>query len=354
MTRLRLAQLLLAIALPIAVSVVLPSAVMADPTVAAKQTRYRQVRQAIARLDRRSEVLTERYDRARWRLGVLHRQIAATTERLRQAEAELVRRQDLLANVLVEAYQTGDPGHLAIVLGARSLADVTAAMESHDRLDSGFAAAVQAVRAAREAISRERGRLMMQRRDVRHELRVVDHARRAIRAKLERRRVLVRRLGSQVAAGVAAERIGEGALALQAAGWIERTQRGVDHGSGAWLRDQVALEGLAQIGVPYKWGGASPADGFDCSGLLVWLWGRHHIRLPHFAAAQYAMGPAVAKNDLEIGDLVFFHNLGHMGMYIGHGYVLHAPHTGSTVRIDPLAMGWFERTYVGATRPGPP
>ena len=97
---------------------------------------------------------------------------------------------------------------------------------------------------------------------------------------------------------------------------------------------------LNQIGVPYKWGGASPETGFDCSGLMMWLWAQHGYSLPHFAASQYAHGAAGRiQSDLQIGDLVFFHELGHVGMYIGNGYVVHAPHTGDVVRIAPLSTG---------------
>jgi hypothetical protein len=331
-----------------------PPNALADPVVAAKQSQYRRSQRAIAELDRRSELVTERYDRATWRLTVVRRQIAVTTERLQRAEAELAQRETQLSSLLVQAYKGGHPAEVDIVLGASSFSQVTTTMETHDRLDAALARAVEAVRTAREAIVEERDQLIDERRQVRHELQIVKRARRLIRIRLARRRVLVRRLGVEVAAGVAGEGIGQGPLALRAAGWIEATQASLGRDSGAWLRDHVALEGLAQIGVPYKWGGASPSTGFDCSGLLTWLWARHHVALPHFAAAQYAMGPPVARTDLQIGDLVFFHDLGHMGMYIGRGYVLHVPHTRSTVRIDPLSMGWFQRTYVGATRPGPP
>jgi cell wall-associated NlpC family hydrolase len=86
----------------------------------------------------------------------------------------------------------------------------------------------------------------------------------------------------------------------------------------------------------------------------MWLWAQHGYTLPHFAASQYHMGPFVSETDLRIGDLVFFHKLGHVGIYIGNGYVLHAPHTGATVEIEPFSTPWFQNTYVGATRPGPP
>jgi peptidoglycan DL-endopeptidase CwlO len=152
----------------------------------------------------------------------------------------------------------------------------------------------------------------------------------------------------------AASSIGQTQLALAAEQWI-RADMKINHADpGAELRDQVAIDGLAQIGVPYKWGGASPETGFDCSGLVMWLWAQHGVVLPHFAASQYHMGPFVSVTDLRIGDLVFFHKLGHVGIYIGNGYVLHAPHTGATVEIEPFSTPWFQNTYVGATRPGPP
>ena len=100
------------------------------------------------------------------------------------------------------------------------------------------------------------------------------------------------------------------------------------------------------------WGGASPKGGFDCSGLVMWLWAKHGLALPHFAAAQYRLARR-CRTDLRIGDLVFFHHLGHVAIYIGNGYLLHAPHTGAAVEIESFEDGWFQDTYVGATRPGP-
>jgi cell wall-associated NlpC family hydrolase len=103
-----------------------------------------------------------------------------------------------------------------------------------------------------------------------------------------------------------------------------------------------------ELGVPYVWGGESPA-GFDCSGLVAWVYGRLGVSLPRVAADQYRAGRHVPRSMLRPGDLVFFHGLGHVGIYIGGGRFIHAPHTGDVVRISALA-GWYDETYVGASR----
>jgi cell wall-associated NlpC family hydrolase len=91
-----------------------------------------------------------------------------------------------------------------------------------------------------------------------------------------------------------------------------------------------------ELGAPYRYGGSSPS-GFDCSGLVTYVYGQLGVQLPHNAAAQYAFGRAVGLSRLEPGDLVFFHGLGHVGLYIGRGRIIHAPQTGERVEIQSLA-----------------
>jgi len=113
--------------------------------------------------------------------------------------------------------------------------------------------------------------------------------------------------------------------------------------------EKVVATAKRYLGIPYRWGGASPATGFDCSGFVMYVYAKFGVSLPHNAAMQYGYGRAVSRSELRPGDLVFFNGLGHNGIYIGGGRFIHSPHTGDVVKISSLS-GWYADTYVGARR----
>lgn len=107
---------------------------------------------------------------------------------------------------------------------------------------------------------------------------------------------------------------------------------------------------MRYLGTPYTWGGASPGTGFDCSGLVLYVYAQVGVSLPHNAAMQYGYGSPVDRSDLQPGDIVFFNGLGHNGVYIGGGQFIDAPKTGDVVKIENLNDSWWSAAYVGARR----
>jgi cell wall-associated NlpC family hydrolase len=119
--------------------------------------------------------------------------------------------------------------------------------------------------------------------------------------------------------------------------------------SGPNPRASAAISAaMSQLGLPYLYGGSSPATGFDCSGLTSWAWARAGVSLPRTAAAQYGATQRISVDQLQPGDLVFFSGLGHVGMYIGGGQMVHSPRTGKSVEVVPIFRGGF--SFVGAGR----
>lgn len=116
-----------------------------------------------------------------------------------------------------------------------------------------------------------------------------------------------------------------------------------------------SLSGIAvnaasgQLGVPYRFAASSPGVAFDCSGLTKYAWGKAGVYLPHQSAAQYASTPHVPKDQAQPGDLIFYYSpIGHVGIYIGGGSMIHAPASGDVVKVAPVH--WNK--VVGVSRPG--
>ena len=109
------------------------------------------------------------------------------------------------------------------------------------------------------------------------------------------------------------------------------------------------------LGVRYLWGGSNPQSGFDCSGFVKFVYAQLGLTLAHYAATQYVTTPHIDPSELEAGDLVFFEpradGPGHVGIYIGEGQLIEAPHTGDVVKLAALAELGATLGFVGATRP---
>jgi len=117
----------------------------------------------------------------------------------------------------------------------------------------------------------------------------------------------------------------------------------------------VVVGALNMIGVRYRWGGNTPDSGLDCSGFVRYVFqDTLGMALPRRAEEMSRVGEKVRVSDLKPGDLVFFNTMrrtfSHVGIYIGDNKFVHSPSTGSTIRVDDMDSGYWEKRFTGARR----
>ncbi len=122
------------------------------------------------------------------------------------------------------------------------------------------------------------------------------------------------------------------------------------------LAFSVVRSARSQIGKPYHWGGCSPYEGFDCSGLVWWVYNDNGINIPRVSWQQLKTGRAVHKSRMQAGDIVFFRIPGqgkslHTGIYSGNGNsFIHSPKSGHTVREESMNKKYWQKYFIAARR----
>ena len=117
--------------------------------------------------------------------------------------------------------------------------------------------------------------------------------------------------------------------------------------------DRAVAVALQQVGVPYRYGGASPS-GFDCSGLVHYAYARVGKNVPRTTATLWSGLQPIDDSDIRTGDVLFFRidgKMSHVGMYIGNNEFVHAPSSGRVVEIESLRSDFYERAFIRAGRP---
>jgi cell wall-associated NlpC family hydrolase len=358
-TRTRQAQ---AFFVAIAVAVVATASASADPSVEAKQLQAQQVLAQIDQIDRNLGPAVEAYNLANVKLQQIEGDLKENRQQLTLARSNLKFAQDSLAARLVAAYTSSTPDNstLAVLLGSTSFEDLLTRIESMNSASQADASIVKQVTSFKAAIRKNRIALQTAHSEQQRIVSEKAAQKQRIVSQLAARRELLSTIKGQIQRMRAAEEAQQRRLAAAAQSRFagqDGSVNGVGVAAATAEGSIVAppnthggVVGIAMryLGVPYRWGGASPS-GFDCSGLVMYAFSQMGISLPHSTYALWNVGVPVSRDQLQPGDLVFFSGLGHMGIYIGGGQFIHAPHTGDVVKISSLS-GYYAAAYYGARR----
>ena len=344
----------------------------ADPGVPEKQAQAQAIMAELEELDMSLAVTIESYNYANVELDRIDGDLESNARHLVAARKSLNVAQRRISERLRDLYVNGDgDSTLEVLLGSKSLDDIVARLDAIERVSSQDTRILAEVKQFRHEVQTRRANL----KDARVEQAqvVAERAaqRQSIEGRLAERQQLLSSVKDEIAQLRAEEARRQAELVAQARVRLEAerlaaqeafdtqdqsTYTAVDLGDtlipaapppDGTRASQVIALAMQHLGTPYVWGGSSPSTGFDCSGLISYVYAQIGISLPHHAASQYSYGTPVAYEDLQPADLVFFSGLGHMGMYIGGGQFIHAPHTGDVVKISYLA-GYS--SWVGARR----
>ena len=349
-------------------ALLMASQAVADP-ITEKQAEAQQVIIEIYQLNVTHDRSTELVNLANLKLAEVRHEIAVNRHELTIARRNLARSRTSIAQRLVTLYTSGSSSSLDVILGGRTLGEILNRIDTANRVTSVDAQVANQVQRFQTSVLQARAALATEQVQVQRLVAQRAAEQRAIEIRLGERHSLLDSLNAEVARLVAERQAAILAAQLQAARAAQQrvaaiqSQATQTYQSTAVGATAVTPEGatvvppsqysgvvgvaMSQIGTPYQWAGASPSTGFDCSGLVMYAYSKMGVSLPHSSYAMWNDGTAVPENQLQPGDLVFFNGLGHVGIYIGGGEYVHAPHTGTVVQVSSLDAS---SDYVGARR----
>ena len=313
-------------ALTVAAALLLPTAAAEatpKPSVAAAKKELKKLNSQVDKLVDRYNKAKTQLDATKKQLNVLNKQVTAEQHVYEGLHARV-------AQIAAAAYKNGTADSTTALLASKTPDAALDQMSAFTHLSENRGQELKAFLDSTQRLRREQAQVQSALQAVTHITAGLNKQKATVQKAINKQRNLLIKAGELISPGT-----GGGA-----------TYNGPASGSA-----RKALQyAYAQLGKPYIYGGTGP-KGYDCSGLTMMSWRAAGVSIPRVVPDQYNATRHVAKANLQPGDLVYFDDLGHEGMYVGGGRFIHAPHTGSVVKFDSMSNPWYVSHYVGASRP---
>jgi cell wall-associated NlpC family hydrolase len=309
----------------------------------AKQAQVDAVNAKLDDLDRESEIASEEFNKASVQLEQTTADLDAAQNDLNNTRAALVVQDEILAKRLANIYRDGNLTAFEVLLDSKSVGDFIGRVKFLNTLstsDANKAAGLKSQKILMEAQFKELQAAQARAQELSFELKAREVE---VDLRIAEQQSILDAVEADVRSLIdaeAAKRDGQQSVLLQQVL------------SGASKTGIVATPGspvetaLAYHGVPYLWGGATPSA-FDCSGLVLYVFGQHGVQLPHYSGFQFLQGEKIPVSQIQPNDVVFFGSpVHHVGIYVGGGYFIHAPKRNDFVKITKLA----ERNDIAGVR----
>jgi len=310
---------------------------LAEAEMAVRQAQADRIRQELDSLGEELERLNTEYFAESAKLAAIEQSLTDTRERLRWFEAEFEAQRQILNDRVANIYKHGDIEPLDAIINNKSFSEVYTRLTMLLKISEQDAKLLEQLRDQKlkvETAKNALDQLRAQQQEITAEL---EGRKKAIEAKIQEETELLASIDEQTRAILEQEAIRQ----------QQEQQRLADRliSKSGNSRDKISIEpgtigfeAIQYLGVPYVWGGENPSIGLDCSGLVLVVFRKFGVELPHYSRAQAKLGAAVSYGDLQPGDLVFFGKpIHHVGIYLGEGYYIHAPKRNDVVKISKLS-----------------
>ncbi len=315
--------------------------VFANPTAEQRQNQRFEIEQKIESLDMQIEEVIDKIEEDKKQMDNIEKNIKLAEKELSKAEEDMKIEQELYNERMRVMYMNGSVGYLDVILGAEDLSDLFEKVEAVKKITELDKKIVKELRDKQESLNNKKQELNKQhnrlvilnnennkklnkfKTDKKEQSKLIEEAER------QERLYAVSIEASQSEINKALKEVKSNNNTKK----DNRLSRGTTSVSG----EAVVAYASKFLGTPYLWGGTTP-DGFDCSGFTQYVYKQFGIYVGRTTKNQIYDGVGVSREDLQIGDLVFYGKGGipsHMGIYVGNGMYIHAPRTGDVIKISP-------------------